>query len=308
MKAVLSLVALALFLTACTGLLRLPGKSIALQDVHKGSEGIATGFAQGSPPKDFFEDGVFNAIVFVENKGASDISNGIYVFSVEDQYIELLKDSVGRFDLKGRSVYSPVGEKKFFTFKGKARLLGKQTERITTTMLFSICYPYTTEATASVCVDTDILNLNARKPCTPKAVALSGGQGAPVAVTKVETKMIPGDIEGVVVPQLIIYIKNVGKGQIIDAAKAKDLCIGQRVLRDDFNTVAVKAFLGEEALECRKDEIKVDRDENRVVCILPEGFAKDLGTYTTILRVELDYGYTSNVAAQSVILSTKSAR
>ncbi len=67
-----------------------------------------------------------------------------------------------------------------------------------------------------LCVDTDVYGLRpGEKACNSKDLAFNEGQGGPVAVTNIETKMLLDSDEDKVKPQLIIHIENKGNGEVI---------------------------------------------------------------------------------------------
>ncbi|MBI4441583.1 hypothetical protein HY639_05425 [Candidatus Woesearchaeota archaeon] len=98
-------------------------------------------------------------------------------------------------------------------------------------LLATLIYPYVTDANIVLCVDPDIYRARVtKKACTMTPVSASGGQGAPVAVTRVEPTSV-GD--GKVMFR--ITVANVGSGEIVDYNKRPS-----ELRPTDFNNVYYK--------------------------------------------------------------------
>jgi hypothetical protein len=146
-----------------------------------------------------------------------------------------------------------------------------------------------------VCIDPDIRGLNKNKPCTAKPVALSGGQGGPVAVTKVSSVMAPeGDM---VRPYFEINIQNLGVGTVFAKDAVMLACLrGPGPL--NIGEVIVRAEVQGNDLVCTPSVARLDPSKDAtVICKFAEAkYGVESGTFSTILIVELDYGYKDVVA------------
>ena len=230
-----------------------------------------------------------NVYVNVRNSGAYDVRDGAYAFILEEQVLRPVGFKQNRFSLDGRSQFNPSGGLDQVNFKFKNVGLPEQLESYASPLIFQACYNYQTSATVPVCVDPDLQNLNSRKPCRVQPVGLSGGQGAPVAVTLVETFMIP---EGNVVrPKFVVHVQHLGSGQVVSSENAVAACgVGAGRLRAEVN---VYAELQGQPLTCTPSPVKLEPDKDSIfVCEREDiGYGLAEGTFTTFLHVELEYGY-----------------
>jgi hypothetical protein len=97
------------------------------------------------------------------------------------------------FYLEGDNRDFPGGNFEVLYFPSFVYDLPEGVENYNPTFLVKACYDYVTIASPVMCIDPQP-HSNAEKVCTPHTVHLSGGQGAPVAVTKVEQISSPSKI------------------------------------------------------------------------------------------------------------------
>ncbi len=264
--------------------------------VRSGTSGLSISFIQN--PAEIYEGSGFSTLVELENKGAEDIRRGAYILRTEEDLVDLTSSLTGPFQLKGK-LYS-IGGMDRLQFKGTTKYLSSKTLRTETTLGFSACYEYQTFADANVCVDPDLADNNKNKVCKPSVSSLSGGQGAPVTVTSVSTKMMPGDNEDTVIPQFIISVSNTGGGILTAPASALSTCTGKTISREDLNKVSVQAQLGGDTLNCGDGIVNVA--DKSIVCTLDSGIAVNAGTYVSQLGITLDYGYQQTVSQSFTIM------
>jgi hypothetical protein len=167
-----------------------------------------------------------------------------------------------------------------------------------------------------VCVDTDIYNLKEQeKSCTPSEVALSGGQGGPIAVVNVVPKMVPSkDNSELIKPQFEIYIQNAGRGQAINPEKYIDACRGDPISVNDWNSFDVSARfitgVGTEYLNCSPKRagmtgssgyLHLKEGNEFIRCTYEKGIPTSMGTYSTPLMIDINYGYIESISSSILI-------
>lgn len=278
-------------------------KPTTQDDFRTGSQGILMEFLANAPPGETYEEYPFQIGVLLQNTGAYDIKNGFISFTIEEDYMELMNqnDGVARFSLKGKSVALPTGDQLVKIIKAKTKKISEQSEKHDSTILASVCYQYQTKKDITVCIDTDIHNLKKmQKVCTIKDITLTP-QGAPVAITKIESDMLPAEDDNLIKPAFKIHIKNVGNGEVIDKSKISDVCSSEPLEHRELNIVDIKVMLSNEKLECKPEPLKLKSNEDEVRCILEKGVPKDRATYTSPLTIELDYGYTYSLSKKVTI-------
>jgi len=267
-----------------------------IDKIHEGKDGLVIKFIDNAPPKQVYEKDSFPIGIGLENKGAFDIKNSYVLLNIEEDNLELIR--VGnREDLEigGKSLGNPEGSFDVINFVVQAKELGSETETITSNIIVTACYKYQTFFSENVCIDTDFYNIkNKEKSCSSKENSFSSGQGAPISVTKIESKMLEEDNR--IKPTFVLYLQNNGQGEVINSRKVRDMCSSTTISRDDINLLNIEADLYGELLSCKPEILKLRDQDNTVRCTLEKGVSKDVEPYTSILSVVLDYGYTETIS------------
>lgn len=284
---------LLIFLTSCN-IIQTKKEQITVPEVHTGTQGIVLEFLPNLPPSQLYENNFFEVMLKVSNKGAADAQRGMLIIGTEEQQIDLEAETDYRFDLKGKSVFDPEGTFLLKQFNAKVRPLIPQISQYTTSITATACYPYKTEATANICIDTDIADIVRSKPCKPAKKIYGTGQGAPVAVTSVEPKMLTHEDSTKIRPEFEITVRNLGPGKAIKKEYIYDACMGKPVGQQGqkvWDVVEVKATLSDKELNCRPETIILTKEDTTIICTLDEGIDKSAGTYLAPLSIEINYGY-----------------
>ena len=286
-----------------------------------GAEGLVMNFIPGAPPtKMFADEGEVDIPISIEirNKGAYPTSKdygwensvifiGGYDKNIIDQW-ELGDSGNGpsvnlneKTDvLEGKSINNPEGGYDLLEFTGTAKLGDIGVDKYTPNFLVTACYDYKTKASPNVCIDPrPFSTVNERKVCNIHDVSLTN-QGAPVAITKVESKALSNSI------QFKIHFKNVGKGEVIAIDELEKCSSSNEKLEKrhmDFVKVE-KVELGGEKIDCGKllnvgsqeGYARLINNQGFIVCNLKD-YKEDIDSaYTTPLYVELAYGYRSAIS------------
>jgi len=232
---------------------------------------------------------------------------------LEKKLIIDVKDRI-KFELNGKSIFNPDGENDFITIDARAKKIGEQSEKQPSVILATACYPYKTVFGTSVCVDTDVYGIRqGRKACSVDILKFKSGQGAPVAVTKVETRILPQD-GNKVKPLFLIHIENKGNGEVVKLSETEKACGKEALGYRDFSTININATLSGTLLDCRISKgsgpeppepavIRLRDKKFMVRCILRDNDAidADIDAYITALSVELNYGYTFTISKNIII-------
>ena len=332
-KSILIILILLLFIIGCgTTSTKKTTKEI---DVRVGFNGLLLEFLKNTPPQKLFEDDVFPVIIKVRNNGAYSLEKeekAILSLGVEKDYtssIQLLASgkvqqvegisNAATFNLEGKSKINTKGEEEVISYNIQAGKVDPQSEFHASTVIATLCYPYQTILDTTVCVDTDISNLRpGKKACKAQDLILNNGQGAPIAITKIEVNMLPAEIDEQnqprkIKPQFLIFIENKGQGTAIKKEVVKDFCTKSDTSHENLNRIYVRAFLSNEELDCtpkEKDKSEEKRafaklkDKKELVrCTLEKEKSIDssLDPYYSPLRIELTYGYTQSISANYLI-------
>ena len=253
-KNILLLIVLSVLLISC----QFSGTSTTGQreiDTHIGFDGLTAEFSKDAPPQVVFEDSSFPILLKVRNNGAYDIKEkkGTITIGREKDYVTglvqatstkvgILSGDSASFDVDGKSILNPYGEEILLQWNAKTGKLDPQSEIKQSVITATLCYPYQTILTTTLCIDPDVFGLRpGKKACNVKDMGFSSGQGAPIAVTKIEQQMIPqGDS---IKPQFLIFLENRGRGTPVNILNYHDICAKPfSDTKNLWNTVRIKAF------------------------------------------------------------------
>ena len=306
--AFLVIMALLIILSGCGGVYE-PGRP-TLEDIEKGSEGLVLNFIDGAPPENVMENARFDTGIRIANKGTSDVKKGYLLLGYEREYIGDIswqgKGSTDKiyFDISGKSLDLPDGEEQVYLARIESKSVGAQREQAQTVIYATSCYDYSTKAHANFCVDTDVYNLKSiEKVCSAADISL-GDQGAPVAVTHIESTILVSKDEGVVRPQLKIHFSNVGDGTIVKQGKADIACSSQPLAKDDINTIKVSAVLSEQQLLCKPEILKLRDGLDYTICTHEQGIADNNPSFYTPITVTAEYGYMETISKEVTLMKT----
>lgn len=324
-----------MLVSACN--MQTSGKKAADINVRVGFNGILMEFMKNTPPVKIFEDDAFPVIIRLRNDGAYTIDKDKAVLSlgVEKDYTKALKlqtterisrldlgkqssDEPAAFGLNGKTSLNPTGDYDVISYNLQAGKVDPQSEAHASTVIATVCYPYQTILDTTTCIDTDISSTKpGKKVCKMEDINFNGGQGGPVSVTRIEVNMLPTAVneqtgDQKIKPQFLIFIENMGKGNVIQNGVEKDYCTKSEVTHDKLNKIFVKASLGGKELYCptnRKDfsdekkdgYVKLVDKKALARCILTDGISRADETYLSPLRIELTYGYTQSILANYFI-------
>lgn len=228
----------------------------------------------------------------------------------------------------GKSLWNPQGGREMIKYQAKTKNIGAQSTRHESLILSTACYEYATAATETICIDTDVTETSSfMEVCEAEEINLQD-QGAPVAITKIETYMLPktsDDYEQYVQPQFLIYVENKGEGRVINKAKTEDACTAAPLQKKDYNAIFLQSltlstdmwsyhfngydtstgkeiYLGDadtDTIECTPNPLILSDDKyDYFRCTLKQDIAEisyelraSQPSYTTPLGISLSYGY-----------------
>lgn len=289
-----------------------------LPDVHTGTQGLVAQFHESST-REITMCGEASVLVDLRNAGAYEITRGQYTFLLDESATVPLNEKVGEFSLEGRSEYNTYGGVAQIPLRLQNLGIPTQFESYDTPVVFMACYEYKTFASAPICIDPDVQGANRDKPCQVQPVMLSGGQGAPLAVSRVVPKMALSG--GEVRPVFEIYLSHAGAGRVIHPSGVDIACGARREgyaptdagfgsLRtweayqqegDPYrkylsSEVFVSANIQDTRLNCGRDTVTLEKSgETRVVCESSLTYPASGGAFSSILSVEVEYGYVNEV-------------
>lgn len=254
-------------------------------------------------PKDEIKNGTkFQAMVEVENQGAYDINNiELSLTGIRQQYTKVIGDSKKTVEkLPGKSINFPEGSKEIVSFQlenFKRLPKDKHTELIR----INACYPYQTVASAQICINPtmEVAGLSqAQSVCkADQSISLSGGQGAPIAVTRIEQTTTPTDFDkGIYELELKIHISNLGKGEVFEESGCNGV---KNVKIADINFHTFRLGSG---IVCN-NQIELESKDNILTCTAE--INSQMGAFPTPFTIELSYWYEDKVEKTIEVLKPK---
>ena len=273
-----------------------------------GSDGVVVSMV--SSPHSIYEGEEFTLTYSLENRGATSVSEddpGFVFLSYDALYLEYLgltsRFSQNSFVLDGRTRFFD-GEESYINAHFVARDIDRFSREVSTNVLLTACYPYSTNATVDVCIERD------RNP-DAGAVACRGGpsrpasSAAPIGIEEVEVRtgrtVIGG--EEVLAPQFRITLNNYGGG----VPSASSCIDGNSSM---LNTASVSVSVLNEPLECLSSAgeeglVRFSRNRVTITCRLADTsdtvFPSSMGNFMSLLSVDLDYTYRDSVRTSLVV-------
>lgn len=275
---------------------------------HHGTEGLVLDFVKDAPPLRAYDGEKIYIYVEVRNKGAYPINpdeklNGMLFLSGFDSSIitidsHNLENGIKLDDdeLKGKSNYNPEGGYQLIKFSGDIKF-PEHLGLYIPTFVATACYEYKTTAAVDVCLDPNPLAITERV-CEVKDISLTS-QGAPVAVTKVEERILNLATENKKV-QFKIYIENVGEGDIIKPDEGwLEKCNPYKAgldLESEDRVLVEEVKLGDKPITCQpliNNYLQLYNGRGFMIC---ESTFKGETAYTTKLLIKLKYAYRNEIS------------
>lgn len=268
------------------------------RNLYTGTEGVIFNI-YSNLPESVYENEDFNYIVKVINKGPYEVKNAKFLLTLEKGYIAF-KDGnhineISNINLEGKTLSNNFDDFIVIEKTIKAKKIDSQSEYQETNILTSFCYDYGGILINDVCIDTDPHNFKStKKPCVSGNIEIKDGQGGPLKISLVESKMMTEN--NYIRPQFKINFENVGKGIVIKKGSYDKVCNKDPLTEDVYNIINLKDIsfskFTKKDFECYPEELKLKNEKYSITCTLKYGLlSKEQPSYTTPLRIEIEYGY-----------------
>jgi len=304
-KRVLFLMIVTLFLVGCN---RRPSPTPETsQDIYTGTQGLNMKFLENLPPSKIYDTGSLNVLLELENKGTYDLSGSacyIYLSGFDDKIIRGIdKDKQCSSSLEGKSISNPQGSFNTQEFSTDTIELPDYLDSLPQKILATACYESQTIASPIVCIDPNYYGISPiERACKVGNVGVSGGQGAPVAVTGVGVEMA-----GKTKVAFNIRISNLGGGTPLSLQSSVSADCPYNINPKDFNIVHYDVdMVGGTKVRCAPE---IDGDQrvrlvNGVGTLFCSFEVSGDNAYTTPLRIVLDYNYLDSLSKSIEIIKT----
>jgi hypothetical protein len=305
-KIILGLLAILLVLIGCgSG----PSQQNLKEDFHKGTQGIEINFVNNAPPSRIYEGDTVDIAVELKNLGAYPQKNSLQgkleITGFDPNSITGSWDGGNMMptNLEGKSQYNPEGGYAVMTFKDRSGVhVPFDADYYEPNILVHSCYKYETSADVMVCVDPDPYKVvSERKVCSIGDVSVGGGQGAPIAVTRVEEEVGSDKI------YFRVYVSNSGGGSVM-LPESYNKCPFDVDLEDLNKVIATVKLPYDASPDCSpkgtaSDPIRLTNGQGYIFCKFMKP-ATD-SAYTTSLNINLDYVYSKSISQQMKIINIK---
>ena len=289
------------FLLCFLFLLSSCGTSYSSQEAdpyRTGTEGVVVSFLNDDYI--FYDQQYLYLQLVLENKGAYDEPQGKVVLSGYDPTIVKLDTEPIELptEFYGKNIYAPEGSQYFVSVAEEAPVSLTLGESYETTLQASLCYSYQSIATPTVCLlyspeDTYI--------CDQDTIGLSS-QGGPVAVTEIRQDYEQDKV------RFTVFVQHVGAGTVVNAydVDAFDACpFG--LTNEDLDHVGVALEInGLSEPSCIPSNGYIalnDAGQGVIICTFT---LHEQRTYTTPLKITLDYLYLSVIDQEMAIYESSS--
>ncbi len=217
------------------------------------------------------------------------------------------------FGLNGDTEVTPGGDLEVYDFPTAIWYLPESLEEFKQRIMVTSCFDYVTHSTAMVCIDRAPQS-NTKKACKASTVSLSGGQGAPVAITSIEQRSSARKVT------FVIHVKH-NKKQTDDKLLDYNSLFkcnpdsGQILRPNDLNIVYIgnialsgisyldqmgnpKVYTLPPSVTCTPDNrIRLDESGNgQIICSFEfDPLDTNVAAYQAPLEIELWYGYSKSI-------------
>ncbi len=279
-----------------------------------GTQGIVMNFLPNAPPPRVFDEAPENLqfLVEVKNRGVHALDSNqcnnpkilLQIGGYDETVVYLQQPPTACINLlEGKSQFNPDGGLEVVEWSAFDIVLPGEVYR--PNFQVTSCYEYQTTATPGVCIDPRPRNIiPEKKACTVKDVALGGGQGAPVAVTKIEEEVLKDRV------LFKIFVANTGGGDVISNDVSLGECLQSNLRIDAFNKVKIDAFIGgapAAALDCNPRIIRLTNNQGFTICSVQFsalGITPYTQAFTSPLDIRLSYNYKAAIQKQVEIRKT----
>jgi len=301
------LILLIIVSTGCTGIRRRPDENQLPDEIYKGTEGIKMSFVKNMPQAKLYDASTLSILLELENKGTSDLSGTkckLYLSGVDKNIVRGLEDEkLCSSSLEARSILNPEGGYNTQEFSSDNIQLPDYLDSLPQTILITSCYEYTTIASPIICIDPHLYEIGpVERACIVKNVPMSGGQGAPIAVTDVNVEMASKT-------QVAFNIKiaNVGEGTALYRGANVFSDCPNSIDPKDYNIIAYDVEMTNgQKLSCSPEmsgdqRTRLVNGKGSIYCTFR--ISGD-SAYPTPLRIILDYNYMESISKNIEIIKT----
>jgi len=294
----LSILMFSLVLLGCSG--SQVQRSETYVDLYTGTRGVELSFVSNAPPSQIFAspNAQLNFIVEVRNRGVYPTYGRIYLGGYDPNIIPIRDNVVDFGPIEGKTEYNLDGGYDTVEFEAYSINMPEGLDRLNQPFSLTAIYDYETVATALVCVDPNPYApvQPTVKTCIPNTVQLSGGQGAPVAVSYIEVQSTGEKAF------FKIHVANSGDGSVVVAGEQDPYEVRDDIER--INKVYYDVTLSGLNGECKPgNPLRLTNEQGIIFCEFPIPADRN-DPYQTSLKIRLSYGYINQIIRNVQLIKT----
>ena len=271
-----------------------------------GQQGVV--LSQVQVPQTIYAGEEFSLTYELANKGAVDVLEedpGHVSVSFDNLYLQELGVSSrfpdNLFWLNGRTRYFE-GDDAFVNVHFRANDIERFSNRVSTAVLATVCYPYESRVVSQVCIGQDRATDQGSIVCRNTPVRPSS-PAAPIGVDSIEVRPGRNTVGGqdVLAPQFRLSLRNYQGGIPSTGACGSGAS-------EELNFARISASLLNERLECESSAgegiVRFSRNTATVVCRLPADstmIAAGQANFLSLLSVDLEYTYRESSRTELVV-------
>ena len=302
MKYIIATLLAVFFIAGCVS----GGQRSPLGEYRVGTQGLELMFTSRTPPSVVYaEDETFPIIVEIRNRGVypgeddSSLHAHLFFTGFDSRILQGLDSQLIEFQPgEAKTRYNPEGG--MYIATGEAHMdrgmfAQSRIDSYTAQIRATLCYPYKTYASVDVCIDPNPNRDSRFDACRP-GVTGAGSQGAPVAVTSVETVPQRGQA------RFIITVTNVGGGELLNIGNFSDCTVPDlsRSLYDRIHLVNAELSSGLPLSCSPSGDISMINNRATIVC-KADGLNENDPAYKSLLHLEFEYGYKKTIQRSTTI-------
>lgn len=296
-----------IFISGCTGSFGKKPEDTSSERIYIGTKGLDMKFSTNLPPARIYDKSDLTIIAELENQGIYDLTGSncmVHLSGYDKNIIRGIDNNKYCGDgLWSKTITIPEGGRDTVEFSSDRISLPEGIDSLQQNFVLTACYEYETIANPIICINPNLYKISAiQDACIVSDVGMAGGQGAPVAVNRVEVDMIGEDTVN-----YVIHISNVGSGTVLRpgisvTGRTAHSCPFNLDDYDDFNVIDYSVSMsGGSMIKCSPDKIRLTNNQARLFCRFR--VAGD-SAYTTPLKINLIYNYMDSISKKVELIKT----
>ncbi len=257
------------------------GGKKGIQNFKQGYGALEVRFLDNAPPKKIYQGSNFKMIAELDNQAAYDIKNGeLKIVGVDQKFFLIMPPLTRNFPLLlGKSLINPSGEKIFIEFDVTAKKeLFENAERFQNPYFLKLSFDSIFEFTDTICINPNLYEIY-DSGCKVQPKKSYSGQGAPMAITELESIIYPSSAGTEVEFRLLIKNRGQGKANFIQLEK---VMLGNEELKDCHFQNSI------EDPQAKKVLFYESKQEDILIC---KTYLSGQASYETTLSLDFSYDY-----------------